>query len=127
MAVYVEALVPIGRLAAAIYIAATGPTVVKFLAAWAFIGLALVLTFPMWITVNVLGSFLIGGIMYASNATDLVSPTLRLVRGSPAYVAGEETAILEALGRAWSAGSDVAWRGVFPDGGARVPLGFGLA
>ena len=28
----------------------------KFLAAWAFIGLALVLTFPMWITVNVLGS-----------------------------------------------------------------------
>ena len=27
----------------------------KFLAAWAFIGLALVLTFPMWITVNVLG------------------------------------------------------------------------
>lgn len=28
----------------------------KFLAAWAFIGLALILTFPMWITVNVLGS-----------------------------------------------------------------------
>ncbi|MFA5950561.1 MAG: ABC transporter permease [Hyphomicrobium sp.] len=28
----------------------------KFVAAWAFIGLALVLTFPMWITVNVLGS-----------------------------------------------------------------------
>ena len=27
----------------------------KFLAAWAFIGLALILTFPMWITVNVLG------------------------------------------------------------------------
>lgn len=27
----------------------------KFLAAWAFIGLALVLTFPMWITVNILG------------------------------------------------------------------------
>ena len=27
----------------------------KFFAAWAFIGLALVLTFPMWITVNVLG------------------------------------------------------------------------
>jgi gliding motility-associated transport system permease protein len=27
----------------------------KFIAAWAFIGLALVLTFPMWITVNVLG------------------------------------------------------------------------
>ena len=27
----------------------------KFLAAWAFIGLALILTFPMWFTVNVLG------------------------------------------------------------------------
>ncbi|WP_395790716.1 ABC transporter permease [Aquimonas sp.] len=27
----------------------------KFLAAWAFIGIALVLTFPMWITVNYLG------------------------------------------------------------------------
>ena len=27
----------------------------KFLAAWAFIGLALVLTFPLWITVNILG------------------------------------------------------------------------
>ncbi len=28
----------------------------KFLAAWAFTGIALVLTFPMWITVNVLGN-----------------------------------------------------------------------
>jgi ABC-2 type transport system permease protein len=28
----------------------------KFLAAWAFIGVALVLTWPMWITVNVLGN-----------------------------------------------------------------------
>ena len=27
----------------------------KFLAAWAFAGIALILTFPMWITVNVLG------------------------------------------------------------------------
>lgn len=27
----------------------------KFLAAWAFVGIALVLTFPMWITVNYLG------------------------------------------------------------------------
>ncbi len=27
----------------------------KFFAAWAFIGVALILTFPMWITVNVLG------------------------------------------------------------------------
>ena len=28
----------------------------KFLAAWAFIGVALMLTFPMWLTVNMLGS-----------------------------------------------------------------------
>jgi len=28
----------------------------KFLAAWIFIGIALVLTFPMWITVNILGN-----------------------------------------------------------------------
>jgi ABC-2 type transport system permease protein len=28
----------------------------KFLAAWAFIGVALALTFPMWITVNILGN-----------------------------------------------------------------------
>jgi ABC-2 type transport system permease protein len=28
----------------------------KFLAAWAFVGVALLLTFPMWITVNMLGS-----------------------------------------------------------------------
>ncbi len=28
----------------------------KFLAAWVFVGIALVLTFPMWITVNYLGN-----------------------------------------------------------------------
>lgn len=28
----------------------------KFLAAWAFVGVALILTFPMWITVNMLGN-----------------------------------------------------------------------
>src|SRR3984893_5466121 len=28
----------------------------KFLAAWAFVGLALLLTFPIWISVNYLGS-----------------------------------------------------------------------
>ena len=28
----------------------------KFLAAWAFVGLALILTMPIWITVNILGS-----------------------------------------------------------------------
>jgi ABC-2 type transport system permease protein len=34
----------------------TGQAVIgKFLAAWAFIGVALALTFPMWLTVNVLG------------------------------------------------------------------------
>jgi len=34
----------------------TGEAVLgKFLAAWAFVGLALVLTFPIWITVNILG------------------------------------------------------------------------
>lgn len=39
MAVYVEALVPIGRLAAAAAIWATGPTVVKFLIGWAVVDL----------------------------------------------------------------------------------------
>lgn len=36
-------------------ITATEAVVGKFLAAWLFIGLALFLTFPIWITVNVLG------------------------------------------------------------------------
>jgi CrcB protein len=31
------------------------------------------------IAVNVLGSFLIGGLVYASNATDLVAPAVRIV------------------------------------------------
>jgi ABC-2 type transport system permease protein len=31
------------------------PVIGKFVAAWAFVGLALALTFPMWITVNILG------------------------------------------------------------------------
>ena len=39
MAVYVEALVPIGRLAAAAAIWASGPSVVKFLIAWAVVDL----------------------------------------------------------------------------------------
>lgn len=30
--------------------------IAKFLAGWAFLGIALILTFPMWITVNVLGT-----------------------------------------------------------------------
>ncbi|MGY6555975.1 MAG: ABC transporter permease subunit [Wenzhouxiangella sp.] len=37
-------------------ITATEAVVGKFLAAWLFIGLALFLTFPIWITVNVLGN-----------------------------------------------------------------------
>ena len=34
----------------------TGAVIGKFLAAWAFAGVALVLTFPIWLTVNFLGS-----------------------------------------------------------------------
>lgn len=34
----------------------TGAVIGKYLAAWAFAGVALALTFPLWITVNVLGS-----------------------------------------------------------------------
>ena len=37
----------------------------KFLAAWAFIGIALLLTFPVWITVNYLGSPY-NGVIFAS-------------------------------------------------------------
>lgn len=37
VAVYVEAIVPIGRLIAALFIAATGPTVEKFLIGWAVV------------------------------------------------------------------------------------------
>lgn len=37
-------------------ISVTSAVVGKFLAAWAFAGIALVLTFPMWLTVNYLGS-----------------------------------------------------------------------
>jgi ABC-2 type transport system permease protein len=36
-------------------ISMTEAVVAKFLAAWAFLGIALVMTFPMWITVNYLG------------------------------------------------------------------------
>src|SRR5690606_42031511 len=37
----------------------------KFLAAWAFTGIALVLTFPIWITVNYLGDPDTGAILAA--------------------------------------------------------------
>ncbi len=43
----------------------------KFLAAWAFIGLALVLTFPIWITVNYLGSP-DNGVIFASYVGSLL-------------------------------------------------------
>jgi len=36
-------------------VATAAPVIGKFLAAWAFIAVALALTFPLWITVNVLG------------------------------------------------------------------------
>ena len=37
-------------------VSTTEAVLAKFLAAWAFTGIALALTFPMWITVNVLGA-----------------------------------------------------------------------
>jgi ABC-2 type transport system permease protein len=37
-------------------ISTTAAVMGKFLAAWAFAGIALILTFPFWITVNILGS-----------------------------------------------------------------------
>lgn len=44
------------------------------------IGAVLGIQFPYGtITVNVLGSFLIGALVYTSMATDLIAPTLRLV------------------------------------------------
>ena len=71
----------------------------KFLAAWAFVGVALVLTFPMWITVNLLGdpdngvilasyigSFLMAGAFLAIGACDLGAdqePGDRLHRRAP--------------------------------------------
>jgi len=37
-------------------VTATEAVLAKFLAAWIFVGLALALTFPIWLTVNVLGN-----------------------------------------------------------------------
>src|SRR6056297_494775 len=37
-------------------VSATEAVLAKFLAAWIFVGLALALTFPIWLTVNVLGN-----------------------------------------------------------------------
>jgi ABC-2 type transport system permease protein len=48
----------------------------KFLAAWAFIGLALILTFPIWITVNYLGDPDNGVIVASYLASFLAAGTL---------------------------------------------------
>ncbi len=53
----------------------------KFFAAWAFIGLALLLTFPMWITVNVLGEP-DNGVVLASYLGSLVMAGAFLAIGS---------------------------------------------
>jgi len=53
----------------------------KFLAAWAFVGLALVLTFPMWITVNLLGDP-DNGVIIASYAGSLLMAGAFLAIGS---------------------------------------------
>lgn len=53
----------------------------KFLAAWAFIGIALVLTLPMWITVNILGSP-DNGVILASYAGSFLTAGAFLAIGS---------------------------------------------
>jgi ABC-2 type transport system permease protein len=53
----------------------------KFLAAWAFAGIALMLTFPMWITVNVLGDP-DNGVIIASYIGSLVMAGAFLAIGS---------------------------------------------
>ena len=53
----------------------------KFLAAWAFIGIALVLTFPIWITVNYLGSP-DNGVIFASYVGSMLMAGAFLAIGS---------------------------------------------
>jgi ABC-2 type transport system permease protein len=53
----------------------------KFLAAWAFIGVALILTFPIWITVNVLGDP-DNGVIFASYLGSLLMAGAFLAIGS---------------------------------------------
>lgn len=92
----------------------------KFLAAWAFAGLALVLTFPMWITVNYLGkpdngvifgsyigSFLIagaylaiGGMFSAFTKNQVIAFVLTFVTGACLFLAGTDL-VLVPLG-AWA-------------------------
>ncbi len=53
----------------------------KFLAAWAFVGVALVLTFPIWITVNVLGNP-DNGVIFASYVGSFLMAGAYLAIGS---------------------------------------------
>src|SRR5664279_274525 len=53
----------------------------KFLAAWAFIGIALLLTFPIWITVNYLGSP-DNGVIFASYVGSMLMAGAFLAIGS---------------------------------------------
>ncbi|MFM2287116.1 MAG: hypothetical protein RL684_259, partial [Pseudomonadota bacterium] len=53
----------------------------KFLAAWAFIGIALALTFPIWLTVNYLGSP-DNGVIFASYLGSLLMAGAFLAIGS---------------------------------------------
>ena len=62
-------------------ISTTDAVLGKFFAAWAFIGLALVLTFPMWITVNLLGDP-DNGVVLASYLGSLVMAGAFLAIGS---------------------------------------------
>jgi ABC-2 type transport system permease protein len=59
----------------------------KFLAAWLFVGIALVLTFPIWITVNYLGNPDNGAISRRTCGSFFVaggsSPSARSPRASP--------------------------------------------
>jgi ABC-2 type transport system permease protein len=53
----------------------------KFLAAWAFCGIALALTFPMWISVNILGNP-DNGVIFASYLVSLLMAGAFLAIGS---------------------------------------------
>lgn len=64
----------------------------KFLAAWAFIGVALVLTFPIWITVNMLGSP-DNGVIFASYIGSLLTAGAFLAIGSAVSAATKNQVI----------------------------------
>ena len=58
----------------------------KFLAAWIFVGIALALTFPIWITVNYLGDPDNGAIFaaYIGSCSSWPAASSRSARASPA-------------------------------------------